>query len=70
MQLEQHTANKLNHDFPRWPWLIQYAAQVIHTFKIYREDGTTSRQRIRSYPTVPQMPKFAEKIHALKISLE
>ena len=34
MQLEQNMASKLSNDSPIWPWLIQYAAQVIHTFKI------------------------------------
>ena len=43
MQLEQNMACKLSNDSPIWPWLIQYAAQVIHTFKIHLEDQRTSR---------------------------
>ena len=35
MQLEQNMAEKLTNESPIWPWLIEYAAQVIHTFKIH-----------------------------------
>ena len=62
MQLEQNMASKLSNDSPIWPWLIQYAAQVIHTFKIHKEDQRSSRQRIRADPSVPEIPKFGESI--------
>ena len=38
MQLELNTTEKLTNESPIWPWLIQYAAQVIHTFKIHKEE--------------------------------
>ena len=63
MQLEQNMACKLSNDSPVWPWLIQYAGQVIHTFKIHLEDQRTSRQRIRANPSVPEIPKFAENVY-------
>ena len=63
MQLEQNSVHKLNNDSPIWPWMIQYAAQIIHTFKIHQEDQRTSRQRIRSDPSLPDIPKFGENIH-------
>ena len=43
--------------------MIQYAAQIIHSFKIHNEDKRTSRQRIRADPSLPDIPKFAEKVH-------
>ena len=63
MQLEHHIAQKLGNDSPIWPWLIQYAAQIIHTFKIHKEDKRTSRQRIRADPSLPDIPKFGENVH-------
>ena len=39
MQLEQNMAQKISNDSPIWPWIIQYAAQVIHTFKIHKGIG-------------------------------
>ncbi len=63
MQLEESIGEKLNNESPVWPWLIQYAAQVIHTFKIHKEDKRSSRQRIRADPSVPEIPKFAEHIY-------
>ena len=58
MQLEQNMASKLENDSPIWPWLIQYAAQIIHTFKIQKEDKRSSRQRIRSDPSLPDIQTF------------
>ena len=63
MQLEQNMADKLDNESPIWPWLIQYAAQVIHTFKIHKEDQRSSRQRIRADPSLPDIPKFGEHVH-------
>ena len=63
MQIEQNMASKLSNDSPIWPWLIQYAAQVIHTFKVHKEDKRTSRQRIRANPSLPEIPKFGEHIY-------
>lgn len=58
----QNSAHKLNNDSPIWPWMVQYAAQIIHTLEIYQEDQRTSRQRIRSDPSLPDLPKFGENI--------
>ena len=63
LQLEENIGEQLNNESPVWPWLIQYAAQVIHTFKIHKEDTRRSRQRIRADPTTPDIPKFAEHIY-------
>ena len=63
LQLEENIGEPLNNESPVWPWLIQYAAQVIHTFKVHKEDNRTSGQRIRADPTVPDIPKFAEHIY-------
>ena len=68
MQLEENIGEKLNNESPIWPWLIQYAAQVIHTFKIHKEDKRSSRQRIRADPSVPEIPKFAEHIYVFQTS--
>ena len=61
-QLELNSASQLNSKSPILPWLIRYAAQTIHSFKIHRIDGRTSRQRIRSDPTIPEIPKFGERV--------
>ena len=37
MQLEENIADQLSNESPIWPWLIQYAAQIIHTFKVHKE---------------------------------
>ena len=63
MQLEQNMAQKLSNESPIWPWIIQYAAQVIHTFKIHKEDKRTSRQRIRADPSIPDIPNFGENVY-------
>ena len=63
MQLEQNMASKLSNESPIWPWLIQYAAQVIHTFKIHPSDQRTARQRIRANPSIPEIPKFGENVY-------
>ena len=63
MQLEQNMAEKLTNESSIWPWLIEYAAQVIHTFKIHTEDQRSSRQRIRADPSVPEIPKFGEHVN-------
>ena len=62
-QLEQNTGDKLKSDSPIWPWLVRYAAQIIHTFKVHKIDKRTSRQRIRADASVPEIPKFAETIY-------
>jgi len=61
MQLEENMNQKLNNDSPIWPWLIQYAAQIIHAFIIHREDKGTSRQRIRADPSLPDILKNIPK---------
>ena len=53
---------RLTNESPIWPWLIEYAAQVIHTFKVHKEDQRTSRQRIRADPSIPEIPKFGEHV--------
>ena len=63
MQSEENIADKLSNESPIWPWLIQYAAQVIHTFKVHKEDKRTSRQRIRADPSIPDIPKFGENVY-------
>ena len=63
MQLELNMAEKLDNESPIWLWLIQYAAQVRHTFKIHKEDQRSSRQRIRADPSIPDIPKFGENVH-------
>ena len=32
LQFEENMGEQLSNESPVWPWLIQYAAQVIHTF--------------------------------------
>ena len=61
-QLELNSASEISSKSPIVPWLVRYAAQTIHSFKIHRVDGRTSRQRIRSDPTIPEIPKFGERI--------
>ena len=57
-QLELNTATKIGAKSQIIPWLVRYAAQTIHSFKVHKIDGRTSRQRIRSDPTIPEIPKF------------
>ena len=57
LQLEENISQKLSNDSPVWPWLIQYASQVIHTCKIHKSDKRSSRQRIRADPSLPEIPK-------------
>ena len=61
-QVEQNLACSVLGNSPIWPWLAQYAAQVIHTFKVYNDDNRTARQRLRADPTVPPVPKFGERV--------
>ena len=63
MQLEENIADQQSNESPIWPWLIQYAAQVIHTFKVHKEDKRTSRQRIRADPSIPDIPKSVSYTH-------
>ena len=50
------------------PWLDQIRKLARQTslftiiFKIHTIDGRTSRQRIGSDPTIPEIPKFGERI--------
>ena len=41
---------------------IIYYKKMIHTFKTYKIDNRTARQRIRSDPTVPEIVNLAETI--------
>ena len=61
-QLEENMTVKLEKNSPIWPWLVQYAAQTIHTFKEYKTDGKTSRERIRGNPTAPEVCNFGESV--------
>ena len=63
MPLELNMADKLTNDSPIWPWLIQYAVQITHTFKIHKEDQRSSRQRIRADPLIPEIPEFGEHVN-------
>ena len=60
--MEQNTQSKIQPDNPIWPWLIQYAGQVIYTHKTFKIDGRTARQRIRADPSIPLCPYFGESI--------
>ena len=62
-QLQQNTGLKLESNATIWPWLIEYAAQQIHTFKIFKIHGRSARQRLRADPTVPEIPMFAEHVY-------
>ena len=62
-QLELNVGEELKPDSPIWPWLVRYAGQTIHTFKIHRSDQRTSRQRIRSNASVPEIVKFGETVY-------
>ena len=57
-QLEGHVPDSIKMDNPIWPWLIQYAGQVIYTHKIFRVDKRTARQRIRADPSIPACPHW------------
>ena len=62
-QLENDCTQKIEPESPVWPWLVRYAGQVIHTFKIHKIDGRTSRERIRGNPSIPIIPKFGESVY-------
>lgn len=43
--------------------MVRYAGQVLHTFKSYKIDERTTRQRIRGDPSTPDVPKFGESVY-------
>ena len=57
-QLEKHVQCKIEYGSPIWPWLVQYAGQLIYTHKIFKTDGRSVRQRIIADPTLPDQPYF------------
>ena len=59
-----HVQSEMDAESPIWPWLIQYAGQVIYTFKQFRVDKRSARQRIRANPSVPEIP-FSVKVYYL-----
>ncbi len=54
---EQNVGECLKYVSQIWPWVICYAGQVIHTFKVYKVDGRPARQRIGFDPSVPEISK-------------
>ena len=61
-RLQQNITDEISNCSPVWPWLIRYAGQSIHAFKTCKVDGRTARQRICADATLPEIPKFAERI--------
>ena len=61
--LEQHVSFKFESDSPIWPWLIQYAAQMIHSLKKLKRDDITARQMLRAGATLPDIPNAGEHVY-------
>ena len=62
LDLEDCIKEKLDHDHPLWPWLIEYAGQTIHMFQVNRDDGLTASQRIRGKAAMSPQAKFGDKV--------
>ena len=58
--LECRTGTKLAIDDAIWPWMVEYAAQVIHSMQLSKVDGKSARQRIRGNPSFPEIFEFGE----------
>ena len=57
-QLEKRIGEALPPHGPVWAWLIEYAAQILHTYKRMKPDNKTARERIRGNPSTPAVAEF------------
>ena len=61
-QLELNVGCKIDSANPVWPWLIEFAGQVIRCFGKHLSDGLTPRERIAGHASLPPIAHFGERV--------